>query len=134
MGFNWLGEIGLLNRIINTIAEDQSLTSLAILTEGALKEKRTPRNRRKDAPETVTRINSTTKADPQSINTKKDIIKGGRTKKKVNHQTPMVENVIADRDIEMEITSILSDSTRNILATCNRNTSLVSERLSFGNQ
>ena len=37
MGFNWLGEIGLLNRIIYTIAEDQSLTSLAILTEGALK-------------------------------------------------------------------------------------------------
>ena len=82
-----------------------------------------------DAPESVTRINSKTKADPQPINTKKDIIKGGRTKKKVNHQTPMVENVIADRDIEMEITSILSDSTRNILATCSRNTSLVSERL-----
>ena len=34
-------------------------------------------------------------------------------KKEANQQTPIVETVIANIDIEMEITSILTDSTQN---------------------
>ena len=70
-----------------------------------------------DAPESVTRINSKTKADPQPINTKKDIIKGRCTKKKANQQTLLLETVIANIDIEMKITRILTHSTRNVPAT-----------------
>ena len=77
-----------------------------------------------DAPETVTRINSKTKADPQPINTKKDIIKCRCPTRKAYHQTPMVETVIAN----MEITGILTHSTRNEPATAVV-LSLVRERL-----
>ena len=69
------------------------------------------------APKTVTRIMSITKADSHPLDTKKYIIIGRRTKKGANEQTPMVETLIANRDIEMEITSILTDSTRSIPTT-----------------
>ena len=70
-----------------------------------------------DAPKTVTRIMSITKADSHPLDTKKDIIKGRRTKIGIKSAQPMVETVIANRDIEMEITSILTDSTRSIPTT-----------------
>ena len=66
---------------------------------------------------TCTRIKSKTKADPQSIDAKKYIIKGRRTKKGANQQTPTVETLVANIDIEMEITSNLTEYARNIPAT-----------------
>ena len=38
-GLDWLYELGLIKQIIKTTTEDQMPTSVALLTEGALKEK-----------------------------------------------------------------------------------------------
>ena len=38
-------------------------------------------------------------------------------KEKASEQTPLIETVIANGDIEMEITSILTDSARSIPTT-----------------
>ena len=51
-------------------------TSVANLTERAEKKSALGRNRQKDQPETVIRIEAQSKADFEPINTKNDIIKG----------------------------------------------------------
>ena len=63
LGLDWLDELGLLKRIISTIAEDQMSTPVTNLTERAEKKSAPGINRQKDQPETVTRIEARTKAD-----------------------------------------------------------------------
>ena len=53
---DWLDELGLLKRIINTIAEEQMPTTVANLAERSEKKSALGRIRQKDQPETVIRI------------------------------------------------------------------------------
>ena len=62
LGLDWLDELGLLKRIINTIAEEQMPTSIANLANKAEKKCVVGRNRQKDQPETVIRIEAQSKA------------------------------------------------------------------------
>ena len=89
LGLDWLDELGLLRRIISTIAEDQMSTPVTNLTERAEKKSALGRYRQKDQPETVTRVEARTKADSSPNDTKKDRKKGRCTKMKANHQTQM---------------------------------------------
>ena len=111
----WLvDELELSKRIINTIAIDQVSTSVANLTERAEKKTTLGTNRQKDPPETVTRIETKTKAGSWPIYTKKDIIKGHCTKRKANHQSQIKETVTANVIIEKDIRSIIAHSIRKI--------------------
>ena len=117
LGLDWLDELGVLKRIISTIAEDQMPTPVTNLTERAEKKSALGRNRQKDQVETVIRVEARTKADSGPTDTKKDRIKGRCTKTKANHQTQMKESVIANIALEKDIRSILADSIRNIPVT-----------------
>ena len=55
LGFDWMDELGLLKRFINTIVEEQMPTSVENLSERAEKKSTLGRNRQTDPPETVTR-------------------------------------------------------------------------------
>ena len=76
LGLDWMAELGLLKRIINTIADEQMPSSIANLANKAEKKSVVGRNRQKDQPKTLIRIEAQSKAVFEPINTKNDIIKG----------------------------------------------------------